>query len=161
MIKNSHPSHPSNPSQTNQARQRWMSALASAPCTELESAWARLADGESFAHLRATETGLVMTRGRAGGSGQRFNLGEMTVTRACVKLSSGVVGHAYIAGRDKRHAELAAAFDALMQCPAHHDAFEQSLIKPLVLARETRRREIAQKAAATKVDFFTMVRGED
>jgi alpha-D-ribose 1-methylphosphonate 5-triphosphate synthase subunit PhnG len=102
-----------------------------------------------------------MTRARAGGNGQRFNLGEMTVTRATVKLTSGIVGHAYIAGRDKRHAELAAAFDALMQCQQRHDAIDQSLITPLVNARETRRREVAQKAAATKVDFFTMVRGED
>jgi alpha-D-ribose 1-methylphosphonate 5-triphosphate synthase subunit PhnG len=155
MIKDNNATH------TNEARRRWISALARSSCTELENAWAQLADSEPFVHIRPPETGLVMTRARAGGSGQRFNLGEMTVTRATVKLSNGIVGHSYIAGRDKRHAELAAAFDALMQCQQHHDAVDQSLITPLVNAYETRRRKVAQMAAATKVDFFTMARGED
>lgn len=143
------------------ARQRWMSALAKAPCERLENAWAALAEVERFTHLRPPETGLVMTRGRAGGSGQRFNLGEITVTRAAVKLADGTVGHAYVAGRNKRHAELAAVFDALLQHPQHHDAIERELIAPLVTAYAAARRETARKAAATKVDFFTMVRGED
>lgn len=143
------------------ARQRWMSALARAPRERLESAWLAFAEAERFTHLRPPETGLVMTRGRAGGSGQRFNLGEITVTRAAVKLADGSVGHAYVAGRDKRQAELAAAFDALLQHPEHHDAIERELIAPLVTAHAAARREAARKAAATKVDFFTMVRGED
>lgn len=143
------------------ARQRWMSALARAPRERLETAWAALAAEQRFTHLRPPETGLVMTRGRAGGSGQRFNLGEITVTRAAVKLADGSVGHAYVAGRDKRQAELAAVFDALLQRPAHHDTIERELIAPLVAAHAAARREAARKAAATKVDFFTMVRGED
>jgi alpha-D-ribose 1-methylphosphonate 5-triphosphate synthase subunit PhnG len=142
------------------ARQRWLSALAKAPCEHLENAWAALAGAERFTHLRPPETGLVMARGRAGGSGQRFNLGEITVTRAAVKLADGTVGHAYVAGRNKRHAELAAVFDALLQHPQHHD-IERELIAPLVTAHAAARRETARKAAATKVDFFTMVRGED
>lgn len=148
-------------SNTNHTRRRWMSALAKASREHLEASWAQLASNERFTQLRPPETGLVMTRGRAGGSGQQFNLGEMTVTRATVKLANGVVGHAYVAGRDKRHAELAAAFDALMQCQHHHDTLEQSLIAPLVKTRQAQRHEVARKAAATKVDFFTMVRGED
>lgn len=143
------------------ARQRWMSALARAPRERLETAWAAFAEAGRFTHLRPPETGLVMTRGRAGGSGQRFNLGEITVTRAAVKLADGSVGHAYVAGRDKRQAELAAAFDALLQHPEHHDAIERELIAPLVAAHAAARFEAARKAAATKVDFFTMVRGED
>ncbi len=143
------------------ARQRWMSALARAPRERLETAWTTLAAGKRFTHLRPPETGLVMTRGRAGGSGQRFNLGEITVTRAAIKLADGSVGHAYVAGRDKRQAELAAVFDALLQHPEHHDAIERELIAPLVAAHATARLDAARKAAATKVDFFTMVRGED
>ena len=138
-----------------------MSALARAPRERLETAWSTLAAEQRFTHLRPPETGLVMTRGRAGGSGQRFNLGEITVTRAAVKLADGSVGHAYVAGRDKRQAELAAVFDALLQHPGHHDAIERELIAPLVAAYAAARREAARKAAATKVDFFTMVRGED
>lgn len=142
-------------------RQRWMSALAKAPLNTLENAWGALAPAPAFDHLRQPEIGLVMTRGRAGGSGQRFNLGEMTVTRAAVRLIDGTVGHAWVAGRDKRRAELAAVFDALMQHDAHHDRLEHSLIAPLVAAHQNARNQTARKAAATKVDFFTMVRGED
>ncbi|MBA4742282.1 MAG: phosphonate C-P lyase system protein PhnG, partial [Azoarcus sp.] len=69
-----------------------MSALARAPRERLETAWAAFAEAGRFTHLRPPETGLVMTRGRAGGSGQRFNLGEITVTRAAVKLADGSVG---------------------------------------------------------------------
>lgn len=142
-------------------RQRWMSALARASCERLETAWASLAPSEVITQLRPPEIGMVMTQGRAGGSGQRFNLGEMTVTRAAVKLALGEVGHAYVAGRDKRHAELAAAFDALLQRQAMHDVIERELITPLVQAQVARRKKVARQAAATKVDFFTMARGED
>lgn len=154
------PEHPTSPADQS-ARQRWMSALARAPRERLEAACATLAADQRFTHLRPPETGLVMTRGRAGGSGQRFNLGEITITRAAVKLPDGSVGHAYVAGRDKRQAELAAVFDALLQQPARHDNIERELIAPLVAAHAAARREDARKAAATKVDFFTMVRGED
>ncbi|MDP1587770.1 MAG: phosphonate C-P lyase system protein PhnG [Prosthecobacter sp.] len=142
------------------ARRRWMSALARAPRERLEAAWAELGEGEKYTHLRPPETGLVMTRGRAGGNGQRFNLGEVTVTRAAVKLAFGEVVHAYVAGRDKRHAELAAAFDALLQRQERHDVIERELIEPLISNLTAARHEVALKAAATKVDFFTMVRGE-
>lgn len=143
------------------SRQRWMSALAKAPCNTLELAWAKLDPIPAFEQLRQPEIGLLMTRGRAGGSGQRFNLGEMTVTRAAVRLTDGTIGHAYVAGRDRRHAELAAVFDALMQHDDRRDALERSLITPLIAAQEAARREAARKAAATRVDFFTLVRGED
>jgi alpha-D-ribose 1-methylphosphonate 5-triphosphate synthase subunit PhnG len=142
------------------ARQRWMGVLARADTARLEALWADHGGGAAPEPVRPPEIGLVMVRGRAGGTGQRFNLGEMTVTRAAVRLPDGRVGHAYVKGRDKRHAELAAAFDALLQDDARRDAVLAAVIEPLAEAEAERRHALAAKAAATKVDFFTMVRGD-
>lgn len=112
----------------------------------------------SFA--RAPETGAVMVRGRAGGTGAPFNLGEMTVTRCTVQLDDGAVGHAWVQGRDKTHATRAAVVDALMQGP-DADAVGTRILTPLAAAANGRMATRRAKAAATKVEFFTMVRGED
>jgi alpha-D-ribose 1-methylphosphonate 5-triphosphate synthase subunit PhnG len=142
------------------ARQRWMGVLARADGARLETLWADHGVSAPLEPVRPPETGLVMVRGRAGGTGQRFNLGEMTVTRAAVRTPDGRVGHAYVKGRDKRHAELAAAFDALLQDDARRDALLAAVIEPLAEAEAERRHTLAAKAAATKVDFFTLVRGD-
>ena len=110
----------------------------------------------SYTVLRGPEVGLAMTRARAGGGGAPFNVGEMTVTRCTVRSAEGRVGHAYVAGRDLRQAELAAALDAALQNPARHDAIERAVIAPLAAAQENARAEVARKAAATRVQFFTM-----
>jgi alpha-D-ribose 1-methylphosphonate 5-triphosphate synthase subunit PhnG len=110
--------------------------------------------------LRAPEIGGVMVRGRAGAIGAAFNLGEMTVTRASVKLACGTVGHGYVQGRDKTHARTAALIDALMQTEAAARV-EAQVLTPLRALMQARKDARAAKAAATKVDFFTMVRGED
>ena len=78
----------------------------------------------------------------------------MTVTRCTVRLESGEGGHAYIAGRDERRAELAAVADALLQ-PMTAMA-RASLIGPLAEAQREQRLERAEKAAATRVEFFAM-----
>lgn len=109
--------------------------------------------------LRSPEIGTVMVRGRAGGTGGAFNLGEVTVTRASVSLPSGRVGHGYVQGRDKGHALRAAIIDALAQDDPH--GIETSILAPLRQAAAHRRAAIAAEAAATKVEFFTLVRGED
>ncbi|MSO76114.1 MAG: phosphonate C-P lyase system protein PhnG [Alphaproteobacteria bacterium] len=137
-----------------------MSVLAKANGRALELAYGDLAEPPSHERLRGPETGMVMVRGRAGGSGDPFNLGEMTVTRCTVRLADGQVGHGYVAGRDKRHAELAALFDALLQDPARRPSLTRSLIEPLLATQAAILAERARKAAATKVEFFTMVRGE-
>ncbi len=142
-------------------RARWMSALAQAEPVWLEAARAGLRPGPCYRLLRAPETGLVMVKGRAGGTGAAFNLGEMTVTRCSVELDDGHVGHAYVPGRDARHAETAAVFDALLQDEARRRALESRLIEPLLAAREARDREARARTAATRVDFFTLVRGEE
>jgi alpha-D-ribose 1-methylphosphonate 5-triphosphate synthase subunit PhnG len=101
-----------------------------------------------------------MVRGRIGATGAPFNLGEMTVTRCTVRLATGEVGHAHVQGRDKAHATRAAVVDALMQT-AEAGQIERSVLQPLGLDEQARRRARAAKAAATKVEFFTLVRGED
>ena len=105
--------------------------------------------------LRPPETGLVMVRGRAGGDGAPFNLGEMTVTRCAVRLGE-LVGHAYVAGRDKQQAELAAVLDAALQDPARHDALMDAVITPLAARQQAAREAEARRAAATRVDFLAM-----
>lgn len=141
-------------------RQRWMGILAGAPRQALEEAWAAASVSAEYSFLRRPETGLVMVRGRACGKGQRFNLGEMTVTRCAIQLE-GRVGHAYVAGRDARHAELAALFDALLQDEGQRDRLEREVLTPLVHVRQARNAAERACVAATRVNFFTMVRGED
>jgi alpha-D-ribose 1-methylphosphonate 5-triphosphate synthase subunit PhnG len=138
-----------------------MSALAQAEPGAVEAAWARLPARPAYRMLRAPETGLVMVRGRAGGTGAAFNLGEMTVTRCSVELPDGRVGHAYVAGRDGRHAETAAVLDAMLQGPEERAALESLVVEPLLAAREARERAARARAGETRVEFFTMVRGEE
>lgn len=143
------------------ARKRWMSALARAGATRLKQALATLDTPPQFDHIRPPEVGMVLVRGRAGGNGQRFNLGEMTITRCSVALHGGAVGHGYVAGRDKVHAELAAVFDALLQSPEHNQTLMDRVIVPLEREMQAAWQEQNEKTAATRVNFFTMVRGED
>jgi alpha-D-ribose 1-methylphosphonate 5-triphosphate synthase subunit PhnG len=110
--------------------------------------------------LRRPEIGAVMVRGRAGGTGAPFNLGEMSVTRASVRLGSGEVGHSYVQGRDRDHALRAAVVDALMQGPGA-GALRSAVLEPLAAEEAARRQTRAGRAARTKVEFFTLVRGED
>lgn len=139
-------------------RRDWLSLLARAPADRLA---ALMPDPlPDHALLRAPEIGSVMVRGRTGGTGAPFNLGEMTVTRCSLRLADGTVGHAYVQGRDRRHALRAAVLDALMQTDAAPD-LRRTCLDPLAQEETARRATRAAKAAATKVDFFTMVRGED
>lgn len=110
--------------------------------------------------LRQPENGLVMLRGRIGGDGAPFNLGEATVSRAAVRLASGEVGFGYTLGRDGAKAQLIALCDALIQTTEFSDAVETKVLTPLrarVVADSKRK---AAETAATKVDFYTLVRGE-
>ncbi|WP_128515489.1 phosphonate C-P lyase system protein PhnG [Tabrizicola thermarum] len=139
------------------ARKSWMATLAKAPPARLAALFPDLPPHHV---LRQPEIGAVMVRGRVGGTGAAFNLGEMTVTRASIRLATGEVGHAWVQGRDRAHALRAAAVDALMQTGAAAD-LAMRVLKPLAAEAEAARAARAAKAAATKVDFFTMVRGED
>lgn len=99
-----------------------------------------------------------MVRGRAGSAGEQFNLGEMTVTRCAVRLENGQTGVSYIAGRNLEHALIAAKADALLQSDAHCKQTYETLIQPLQKQIEAHESERAAKVAATRVNFFTMVR---
>jgi alpha-D-ribose 1-methylphosphonate 5-triphosphate synthase subunit PhnG len=141
----------------NLPRKSWMALLAKAAPQRLA---ALLPDLPAHDLLRPPEVGAVMLLGRIGGTGAAFNLGEMTVTRASVRLVEGAVGHAWVQGRDKGHALRAAVIDALMQTDAAH-GLQRDVLDVLASEAATTRVTRAEKAAATKVDFFTMVRGED
>lgn len=143
-------------------RQRWLAALARADRASLAAALADVdtagdTTGEEL--VRAPEIGTVMLEGRAGGTGRRFNLGEATVTRCVVRLG-GKLGFAYALGRDTEKARLAARLDALLQDPARRPDLMARVIAPLERAEAARRDLAARKAAATKVEFFTLVRGD-
>ena len=141
-------------------RKDWMGLLARAPADLLDRLWRGVNMAPAFRWLRAPEVGGVMVQGRAGGTGAPFNLGEMTVTRCALQLADGTVGHGYVQGRGKRHAVQAALVDALMQGP-QAAAVRATVLTPLAEAEGGRRAARAARAAATKGEFFTMVRGED
>lgn len=144
-----------------EGRQRWMGILARAEAAELDQCWHRLKQIGAlpdYQMLRRPEIGLTLLRGRIGGDGPAFNVGEMTLTRCSVRLADGTVGHAWIAGRRLIQAEQAAVIDAVLQGSPDHAALAEELAR-LELAFRQRRLTRSKKAAATRVDFFTLVRG--
>lgn len=145
---------------TQSPRQRWLAVLARSDSQDLQAAHLALEPQPEYTLLRPAETGLVMVRGRAGGDGARFNLGEMTVSRCAVQLADGTVGHGYVAGRDQAKAELVALFDALLQDPVSGPVLLSTLIEPLERRLAQARRTEQARTDATRVDFFTLVRGE-
>lgn len=138
---------------TENHRKDWMGLLARAKPARLAALFPDLPD---HSLLRAPEVGAVMVRGRIGGDGSAFNLGEMTVTRCSLALPDGRVGHAHVQGRDKTHALRAAVLDALLQ-----GGQASEVIATLRAEEVAGRLARAEKAAATRVEFFTLVRGED
>ncbi|MEL6765926.1 MAG: phosphonate C-P lyase system protein PhnG [Pseudomonadota bacterium] len=143
------------------ARGAWLGLLARAEPGRLAALMDDLGALPAHRWLRAPETGSMMLRGRTGGTGGPFNLGEMTVTRCTLALEDGTVGHAMVPGRDKAHAERVALADALLQRDETRAGAEARVLAPLAAAETAAAEGVAAKAAATKVDFFTMVRGEN
>lgn len=142
-------------------RRDWMELLARAPAAMLES-WMR-GTGESGAlpgriWLRKPETGLAMLRARAGGAGERFNLGEVTLTRCTLRIETGEVGVAYVRGRSHRKAEAAALADALLQSERWHETVRRRLIEPVRAHLEIQTARERHKAQATRVEFLTLAR---
>ncbi len=138
------------------ARQHWMSVLARASTAQLAERLPHAPTLPDFVRLRGPEAGLVMVRGRAGGGGAAFNLGETTVTRCSVRDSEGRIGHAYVRGRDATQAELAARLDAVLQDETLHDTYADAIVTPLATHQAEARAQNARKAAATRVQFFTL-----
>jgi alpha-D-ribose 1-methylphosphonate 5-triphosphate synthase subunit PhnG len=143
------------------ARRRAMGLLARALTSELEGPLSQAWADQGAKDLKPAETGLVMLRARAGGDGAPFNLGEATVTRAVIELPSGERGYAHILGRDAQRARLAAIFDALWQQRRQREAVEERVLAPIAARLEAARAKASAEIAATRVDFFTLKRGED
>jgi alpha-D-ribose 1-methylphosphonate 5-triphosphate synthase subunit PhnG len=140
-------------------RQEALGVLAHATASDLNAAWETWQNKPQVQMIRGPEIGLVMLRGRTGGGGAPFNLGEATVSRASVRIETGEIGHGYCLGRDLEKAKLIAIIDALYQ--REPDNIEFAILRPLrdiAWAADNKQRE---ETAATKVEFFTMVRGED
>ncbi len=144
------------PDQPHAARRRWMAVLARADAGELSDRLEAAVALPAYQRLRGPEAGLVMVRGRAGGGGAPFNLGEMTATRCTVRTACGFVGHAYVAGRNERLAEVGALADALLQDPERQALVLDGVIEPLAVMQQAARDAVAGKAAATRVQFFAM-----
>jgi len=140
-------------------RQHWIGVLACARRSELQPFEDALRDIE-YQLIRAPEIGMTLVRGRMGGNGAPFNVGEMSVTRCVVRLADGRTGYSYLAGRDKVHAELAALADAHLQGVQQRHWLAE-MITPLAAAQAERRAQKEAETAATKVEFFTLVRGEN
>lgn len=138
-----------------------MSVLARASASDLQMRLNALANRPAFTQVRRPEVGLVMIRGRIAGSGAPFNVGEATVTRSCVQIASGEIGVSYILGRDVAKANDAALVDALWQCADWRDRVEDVVVRPLAEELAQRDAHAAAATAQTRVDFFTLVRGED
>ena len=139
-------------------RQRWLSVLAKAPAGRLAALWDEIGPIPAYAVLRRPEIGLVMLKGRISGSGAPFCAGEMTATRAAVRLESGEVGIGYVGGRAPRQAEIAAAIDALGSARNGGTGWKQRSWRRSRPRPQADAAPIAARAAATKVDFFTVAR---
>ena len=145
------------PEPDDQRRRNWMSIMAKAPA-HLADLWSTVGEMPPHVTVRGPEVGLVMVRGRIAGTGAPFALGEMTVTRAAVRLDTGAMGIGYVAGRYPEAARIAALVDALAQDGAWRERLDRILIEPLAAAAESRRRRRLAEAAATRVEFFTVAR---
>ncbi len=138
-------------------RQSWIGVLARTDLALLETGLAGIAP-QAFEWLRKPETGLVMVRARAGGTGTRFNFGEMTVTRCALRLADGAAGVAYVQGRSHRKAQLAALADALLQTDSSAAAVRSAVLLPAERALADAAGRMQRRAQATRVEFFTVAR---
>jgi alpha-D-ribose 1-methylphosphonate 5-triphosphate synthase subunit PhnG len=142
-------------------RREAMAVLAASDTEELDALLAAAAKLPAYQELRKPESGLLMLRGRVSGDGAPFNVGEITVTRAAVRLASNETGFGYVLGRDHAKARLVALCDALIQTERYGSVIESRVVAPLRAKQRAARTLAAKRTAATRVEFFTLVRGED
>jgi alpha-D-ribose 1-methylphosphonate 5-triphosphate synthase subunit PhnG len=145
---------------SNEPRRRWLAILARASRSELEQALRPFGDLPPLEHVRPPEPGMVMLRGRVGGTGDAFNLGEATVTRCALRVGASALGLGYALGRDRRKAELIAIFDAWLQDAERHAGLQREVVQPLAVQQAAQRGATSRAAATSKVEFFTFVRGQ-
>jgi alpha-D-ribose 1-methylphosphonate 5-triphosphate synthase subunit PhnG len=137
-------------------RPEWMAVLARASADEIEARLATLPPLPSHRVIRGPEIGLTMLRGRAGGDGAAFNLGEATITRCSVTLEDGTLGHCWRLGRDRRAAECAALLDACLQQSEWQEVLLAEIVIPLRESQQAAAEITARRAAATEVRFATL-----
>lgn len=143
-------------------RARRLSLLARAETDELSAALERHWPDLAFRDLRGPETGLVMTRGRMGGDGAPFNLGEATMSRCVVEIAGGMRGYGQLLGRRPDDARRIALVDALaLRSEADAALIESAILAPLRARLDAGRASAVAETAATRVDFFTLVRGDN
>ena len=140
-------------------RKFWISLLATSNQSDLLNLWEQKKIKVNYVWLRTPEIGSIMAQGRMGVTGDKFNIGEVTITRCSLKLNCGTIGHSYVQGRSKKKAEISALCDALMQTKMSKE-INKNIIIPLEKIKKDNKDKILSKAEATKVDFFTLVRGE-
>lgn len=145
--------------QTDARRRGWLAVLARASRDELEHALCRLPAAPVAEPVRRPESGMVMLRGRVGGTGDAFNLGEATVTRSAVRVGAHL-GLGYVLGRDRRKSELVALLDALLQDESCREAVLREVVEPLGRSQRAALERRSREVGASRVEFFTMVRGE-
>lgn len=141
-------------------RADWLRTLSRADGAELARRCAPVLADYRFEPLRAPEIGLTMVRARIGNSGDRFNLGEATVTRCAVRHrgrdGSVTAGVGHVLGRDEARAQRIAQLDALLQRPELHDMLMREVVEPLRLSRLERDRQERARTEASRVRFFTL-----
>ena len=142
-------------------RQRWMRVLAHSQPAALSTRMSALSLAPDYDTLRAPEIGLVQIQARMGGTGERFFAGDATLTRAAIRLNSGTLGYSYVLGRDKAHAERCAVIDALLQEQPYFQTLMETLIAPLEADRAARIAARQAEVNTSRVDFFTLVRGDN
>lgn len=152
---------PKQPTPSPAEQRRVIGVLSHADAEELEKHYAGLTNVPTWQFVRKPETGLVMVRGRIAAEGAPFNFGETTVTRAVVTLETGETGFSYALGRDHKKAEISAIIHALWKNAARRSVIEDKVLKPLAEAAKAEDDKTRGEVAPTKVDFFTLVRGDD
>jgi alpha-D-ribose 1-methylphosphonate 5-triphosphate synthase subunit PhnG len=141
-------------------RAAWLRTLARAGAAELAELAAPVLADYRFEWLRAPEQSLVMVRARIGNTGDRFNLGEATVTRCTVRHLNAdgraFAGVGYVMGLDAQHAEHAAQLDALLQVESLHALLMRSVVEPLARRIAERERSEHERTEASRVRFYTL-----
>ena len=145
---------------TKDERKDWISLLSSAEPSHLEAVRRKLNSSIDYTYITRPETGMIMVRAKADGSKARFNLGEVTISRCVLEVKQKYLGVSWVMGSDLKHAELAALFDGLLQDPEYHKELIISLIKMLKEKQKAKDETLARDVADTKVEFFTLKRGE-
>ena len=141
-------------------RQQNLSVLAKASLATMLEYWQQINVDATFEFLKKPEVGMAMVRAQAGAGCENFNMGEMTMTRCVIRLDSDEIGYGFVAGRSKKKSELIAVIDACWQKDSLQKIIEEKIIEPLYALQVNRAQKTSENTKTSKVNFFTMVRGE-